>query len=276
MQTVQIQGVAIPRLGFGTFRMPGGGAQQVVESALALGYRHIDTAAMYENESAVGAAIKASDLPRGEVFVTTKVWHDQLEPDQLRRAFDASLQKLGQDYIDLFMIHWPAAHMDMAATMGALTALRDEGRVRAIGVCNFNLPMIRRAVDDIGAPIAAVQLEYHPFLCQSAMQAYLRSKSIPLVAYAPLAQGRAANDETLAHIGRKYGATAAQVALAWLLGQQDVVVIPKAQRPESQRANLAALDLTLDDADRWAIDALPKDLRFVQPPFAPEWHASAA
>lgn len=271
MENIITQGVSIPRLGFGTFRMPGGGCQPVVESALALGYRHIDTAAMYENEEAVGAAIAASNVARSDLFVTTKVWHDALAPDALRRAFDASLVKLGLEYVDLYMVHWPAKDMDMAATLEALMALREEGRTRAIGVCNFNLPMIRRAVDEIGAPIAAHQIEYHPFLAQTEMLAYLHRKGIPLTAYAPLAQGRAATDATLAGIGEKHGASAAQIAIAWLLDQDGVIAIPKSGRLESQRANLDARTIRLDDADRAAIAALPKDQRFVRPSFAPNW-----
>lgn len=270
---IATQGVAIPRLGFGTFRMPGADAQPVVESALALGYRHIDTAAMYANEAAVGAAIAASSIARDALFVTTKVWHDQLSPDALRRAFDDSLDKLGLDHVDLYMIHWPSPDMNMAATLEAMIRLQEQGVTRSIGVCNFNLPMLRNAVEKIGAPIAAVQLEYHPFLSQAAMLAYLRSKGIPLIAYAPLAQGRASQDPTLAALGRKREASAAQMAIAWLLDQDGVIVIPKAGRPESQSANLEAQALRLDDADRTAIAALPKDQRFVRPPFAPDWNA---
>ena len=273
MDSITTQGVAIPRLGFGTFRMPGGGARPVVESALALGFRHLDTAAMYDNEAAVGAAIAASGIAREELFVTTKVWHDQLGPEALRRAFETSLGKLGLAYVDLYMVHWPSRDMDMAATLETLTMLREEGLTRAIGVCNFNLPMIRRAVEEIGAPIAAHQLEYHPFLSQAPMLAYLRAKGIPLTAYAPLAQGRAADDPTLAAIGKKHGASAAQVAIAWLIDQPGVIAIPKAGRAESQKANLAALDIRLDDEDRATIAGLPKDQRFVRPSFAPDWDA---
>jgi 2,5-diketo-D-gluconate reductase B len=273
METITTQGVAIPRLGFGTFRMPGADAQPVVESAIALGYRHIDTAAMYENEAAVGAAIAASAIQRDELFITTKVWHDQLAPDALHRAFDASLRKLGLDYVDLYMIHWPSRDMDMAATLMALMSLRERGLTKAIGICNFNLPMLRRAIGDIGAPIASVQLEYHPFLSQAPMLAYLRGLGIPLTAYAPLAQGRAANDPTLAAIGLKHNCSAAQIAIAWLLHQPGVAAIPKAARAQSQKANLDALAVRLDDEDLAAIAALPKDQRFVRPPFAPDWDA---
>ena len=276
MKTIETQGVAIPRLGFGTFRMPGNDCRPVVESALALGYRHIDTAAMYDNEDAVGDAITASGISRTDLFVTTKVWHDQLAPEALRKAFDASLAKLKLDYVDMYMVHWPSADMDMAVTMEALIKLRDAGRTRAIGVCNFNLPMVRKAVDEIGAPIAALQVEYHPFLDQSTMLSYLRPKGIPLTAYAPLAQGRATKDETLQKIGGKYGASAAQVTIAWLLGQDGVIAIPKAQQVTSQRLNLDAVKIVLDDEDVAAIAALPKGQRFVQPPFAPDWSATSA
>jgi 2,5-diketo-D-gluconate reductase B len=276
MQTLQTRGIAVPRLGFGTFRMPGDDCQPVVESALALGYRHIDTAEMYQNEAAVGAAIAASGIGRDALFVTTKVWHEHLSPDGIRRAFDDSLRKLGMDYVDLYMVHWPAAQMDLPAVMETMTSLRDEGRTRGIGVCNFNLRLLRSAVEEIGAPVACHQIEYHPFLDQSAMLTYLRRQGIPLVAYAPLAQGRAAKDETLQSIGNKHGVSAAQVAIAWLLDQDGVIAIPKAQREESQRANLASLDVRLDDEDRRAIAALPKNQRFVNPPFAPEWDALPA
>jgi 2,5-diketo-D-gluconate reductase B len=273
MQAFKTNGIAIPKLGFGTFRMPGGGCQPVVESALASGYRHIDTAEMYENEEAVGAAIAAAGVPRNDLFVTTKVWHENLAPDAIRRAFDRSLAKLKLDCVDLYMVHWPSKSMDMAAVLRTMTELHDQGRTRAIGVCNFNLPMLKMAIENLGAPLACLQAEYHPFLDQSAMLAYLRTKGLPLVAYAPLAQGRAAQDDALKSIGEKHGASAAQIAIAWLLDQSDVIAIPKAKRPESQRANLDALKITLDDDDRAAIAALPKNQRYVQPPFAPDWDA---
>ncbi|MFM0632536.1 aldo/keto reductase, partial [Paraburkholderia xenovorans] len=147
------------------------------------------------------------------------------------------------------------------------------GTVRSIGVCNFNVTMLRKAIEEVGAPIACHQIEYHAFLDQSKVLNYLREKGIPLVAYAPLAQGRAASDPVLQAIGTKHGATAAQVALAWLLEQDGVAVIPKAQRRESQKSNLDALAVKLDDDDRHSIAALPKNHRFVTPPFAPEWDA---
>ncbi|MGY2288279.1 aldo/keto reductase [Pseudomonas sp. SDO528_S397] len=262
----------LPALGFGTFRMPGDECRAVVESALELGYRHIDTAAMYDNERAVGQAIEQCGVPRNELFLTTKVWHDQLEPSALLQAFERSIDKLAVDYVDLYMVHWPAPGMDLPGIINALLSLRESGRIRALGVCNFNLPMLREAVDILQAPIAAVQVEYHPFLAQQRLFDYLTAKGIAKVAYAPLAQGRVADDPILAQIGRKHGATAAQVALAWLR-EQGVVAIPKARGRERQQANLDSLRLRLDDEDREAIARLPKDQRFVQPPFAPQWDA---
>ena len=276
MESIKTQGVEIERLGFGTFRMPGGDCQPVVESALQVGYRHIDTAAMYDNEEAVGAAIAASGIARSQLFVTTKAWHDKLSSAAaIRNAFDASLAKLKMDYVDMYMVHWPSSQMDMKEVMSTLGALREEGRTRAIGVCNFNMPMLRHALEELRAPIATLQVEYHPFLDQSKLLAYLDEKSIPLTAYAPLAQGRAASDETLVDIGKKHGVSGAQVAIAWLLDQPGVIAIPKAQRMESQRSNLAALDVRLDDDDRKAIAGLPKNLRYVRPPFAPDWDAAS-
>lgn len=144
MKTIETQGVAIPKLGFGTFRMPGGDCRPVLESALAVGYRHIDTAAMYQNEDAVGDVIAASAIPRGDLFVTTKIWHDQLATEtSIRGAFETSLSKLKLEYVDLYMVHWPSADMDMGTVMETLGKLHSERRARAIGVCNFNMRMLK-------------------------------------------------------------------------------------------------------------------------------------
>jgi 2,5-diketo-D-gluconate reductase B len=271
MEHLQTQGLSLPRLGLGTFRMQGEVCRAAVESALALGYRHIDTAEMYGNEDAVGAAIAASRVARGDLHVTTKVWHENLAPDAIRRAFDASLKKLKLDHVDLYLVHWPSRNMNLPAIFETLLKLKQEGRTRAIGVANFNVALMKTVVEQIKAPVACNQIEYHVMLDQTPMRKYLAAKSIPLVAYAPLAQGRAASDETLIAIGRKHNASAAQVALKWLLDQDGVAAIPKASRAESQQANLDALKLKLDDEDRKAIAALPKDKRFVNPGFAPAW-----
>jgi len=271
MDYLQTQGIRLPRLGLGTFRMQGDVCRAAVESALGLGYRHIDTAEMYGNEDAIGAAIAASRVPRKDLHVTTKVWNEHLAPDAIRRAFDASLSKLRLDHVDLYLVHWPSNNMNLPAMFETLVKLKEEGRTRAIGVANFNIALLRTVVEEIKAPVACNQIEYHVMLDQTPIRKYLKSKSIPLVAYCPLAQGRAASNQALIAIGRKHDASAAQVALKWLLDQDEVAAIPKASRRESQQANLGALNLRLDDADRKAIVALPKGQRFVSPGFAPAW-----
>jgi len=271
MEHLQTQGVSLPRLGLGTYRMQGDVCRAAVESALGLGYRHIDTAEMYGNEEAIGAAIATAKVARKDLHITTKVWNENLAPDAIRKSFDASLKKLRLDHVDLYLVHWPAKNMNLPAMFETLLRLKQEGRTRAIGVANFNIALLKTVVEEIKAPIACNQVEYHVMLDQTPLRKYLNAKAIPLVAYCPLAQGRAASDETLMAIGRKHGASAAQVALKWLLDQDGVAAIPKASRAESQRANLGALNVGLDEEDMKAIAGLPKDQRFVNPGFAPAW-----
>jgi 2,5-diketo-D-gluconate reductase B len=266
----QTSGISLPKLGLGTFRMQGDACRAAVESGLELGYRHLDTAEMYANEEAIGAALAASKVARKDLHVTTKVWNENLAPDAIRRAFDASLKKLRLDHVDLYLVDWPARNMNLPAIFETLMKLREEGRTRAIGVANFNIALLKTVVDEIKAPIACNQVEYHVMLDQPPRRQVLSAKAIPLGAYCPPAQGRAASDEALAAIGRKHNASAAQVALKWLL-DQGVAAIPKASRAESQKANLNALKVQLDDADRAVIAALPKDKRCVNPGFAPVW-----
>ena len=271
MENLQTQGIALPRLGLGTFRLTGDAGRAAIESALGLGYRHLDTAEMYGNEEAIGAALAASRVARADLHITTKVWHENLAPDAIRRAFDASLKKLRLDHVDLYLVHWPSRNMNLPAIFETLMKLKQEGRTRAIGVANFTTALLKTVVEDIKAPIACNQVEYHAMLDQTRLRQYLTAKAIPLVAYCPLAQGRVASDEVLTGIGRKHDASAAQVALKWLLDQDGVAAIPKAGREESQRGNLEALALALDDEDRAAIAQLPKDQRFIDPAFAPAW-----
>jgi 2,5-diketo-D-gluconate reductase B len=271
MESLQTQGISLPRLGLGTFRLQGDACRTAVESALGLGYRHIDTAEMYGNEDAIGPAIAVSGVARKDLHVTTKVWNENLAPDAIRRAFDTSLKKLKLDHVDLYLVHWPSPDMKLPAVLETLMKLKQEGRTRAIGVANFNIALLKQAVEEIKAPIACNQIEYHVMLDQTPIRKYMAAKSIPLVAYCPLAQGRAASNETLMAIGKKHNASAAQVALKWLLDQDGVAAIPKASRADSQKANLGALNVKLDDDDRKAIASLPKDQRFVKPGFSPVW-----
>jgi 2,5-diketo-D-gluconate reductase B len=271
IENLQAGGISLPKLGLGTYRMQGDVCRGAVESALGLGYRHLDTAEMYGNEEAIGAALATSRIARNDLHITTKVWNENLAPDAIRRAFDASLKKLRLDQIDLYLVHWPASNMNLPAMFETLMKLKQEGRTRAIGVANFNIALLKTVVEEIKAPVACNQVEYHVMLDQAPLRQYLTARSIPLVAYCPLAQGRVASEEALAAIGRKHNASAAQVALKWLLDQDGVAAIPKASRAESQQANLDALKVTLDDEDRKVIAALPKNKRCVSPGFAPAW-----
>jgi 2,5-diketo-D-gluconate reductase B len=271
MDMITAFGLRMPRLGLGTYRMTGTRCQAAVESALALGYRHIDTGQMYGNQEAVGDGWVASGVARGDIHLTSKGHHSIQTPDEFRAACEESLRLLRTDYIDLYMLHWPRPGTNLQAALETLMELREAGLVRQIGVANCTVAHLRLALEEVKAPIVCNQIEYHVMIDQSLVLNYMRSVGLPVVAHVPLAQGRLAEDEVLATIGRRYDASAAQVALAWLLDQPDVAVIPKAERRESQVANLEATQLRLDDADRAAIAALPKDLRCVNPPFAPVW-----
>ncbi len=262
----------MPKLGLGTWPMRGAECRRAIETALALGYRHIDTAEMYGTEADIGAALAASGLPRDELFVTTKVWWDHLSPSAIRAACDASLARLRLDRVDLYMVHWPDPGMDLDAVLGAMARLREDGLARAVGVCNFPPGLLRRALGT-GAPIACVQVEHHAFLSQERLLALTRPAGIPLTSYSPTAKAAGERDPVLQRIARKHGRTPTQVALAWLLEQDGVAAIPKAASEANQRANLEAVSLRLDDEDRRAIAGLPKNRRLVDPDFAPDWNA---
>src|ERR1700731_4605886 len=173
MENIKTQGIALPRLGLGTFRMQGDVCRAAVESALALGYRHIDTAEMYANEDAIGAAIAASGVPRGELHVTTKVWNENLAPEAMRRAFDTSLKKLRLDVVDLYLVHWPKPGMHLPSMFETPMKLKKEGRTRAIGVTNFNIALPKTVVEEMKAPTACNQIEYPVMLDQSKVKKYM-------------------------------------------------------------------------------------------------------
>jgi 2,5-diketo-D-gluconate reductase B len=264
-------GFSIPKLGLGTFQMTGAACQTAVERALAMGYRHIDTGRMYANEGEVGAGIAASGIPRGELFITGKVCHALATPDEARASLDETLRRLQTEYLDLCLLHWPRAGLDIRGILEMLTRAAEAGKTRHIGVANFPSRLLRTAVEEIRAPIVCDQVEYHVLLDQTPLLRYLRAHDMMLVAHVPLARGRLVDHPALQTIGSRHNATPAQVALKWLIDQDGVAAIPKASREESLRENFATLDVVLDDADRAAIAALPKDQRLVNPPFAPAW-----
>ena len=275
MDMITTRGLRMPKLGLGTYRMKGAECREAVERALSLGYRHIDTAEMYGNEDDVGAAIAGARLPRDDIHVTTKVWWEHLAPGAMRASLEASLRKLKTDHVDLYLIHWPSPTMDLPSALESLIKLQEEGLTRSIGVANFPVALLKRAVEEIGAPIAVNQIEYHVLLGQAAVLKYARAHDVAITAYCPVAQGKLANSEELAVIARKHGTSPIQVALKWLLDQPGVSAIPKAARRESQVANLESMKLELDDADRAAIAMLPKTTRLVNPGFAPAWDKAA-
>jgi 2,5-diketo-D-gluconate reductase B len=265
--------LAMPRLGLGTWPMKGAECQAAVEGALALGYRHIDTAEMYGNEDAVGAALAATGVPRGEIFLTTKVWWDKPDGASFRAAALACLERLAQDQVDLLLVHWPSPELNLPSVLEALATLHAEGRAKAVGVSNFPPGLLRRALDLAIAPLACLQVEHHAMLDQSRLLAITEPAGMVLTSYTPLGKGAVTEDPTLAAIAARLGATPAQVALAYILGKGRVAAVPKAASPARQKENLGALAVTLAPADVAALDALPKDRRFVNPAFAPDWAA---
>jgi 2,5-diketo-D-gluconate reductase B len=270
MPVIEAQGMRMPRLGLGTWPMKGAECQAAVESAIGLGYRHIDTAEMYGNEEAVGAGLKASGVARDRLFLTTKIWNDKPRGDAIRAGFDACMKRLAQPYVDLLLIHWPSPELDLPDALKALAAIRAEGRAKAIGVSNFPPKLLQRAVDQ-GVGLACLQVEHHFLLDQSRLLGICRANGMALTSYSPLGKGQAVGEGALARIAAKHGATPAQVALAWLMAIPGVAAIPKAASAARQKENLGALELRLDEADLATLRALPKDRRFVNPGFAPDW-----
>jgi 2,5-diketo-D-gluconate reductase B len=260
----------MPTLGLGTWQIEGDAAREAVADALELGYRHIDTARMYGNEREVGAGLREAAIPRDEVWVTTKVWRDDLEPDRLRRSAEASLKDLGLDQVDLLLVHWPNPAVALGDTLAALHRVRQDGLTRHIGVANFPSALLREAVAQF--PIYCDQVEYHPYLSQRAVLDVAHSHGMVVTAYSPLGSGGLLGDPVLAEIAAKRGCSPAQVALRWLLDQTGVAAIPKAASHENRVANLAALELTpLTYEERARVDALARGRRFVNPSFAPQW-----
>jgi diketogulonate reductase-like aldo/keto reductase len=275
MHKVEANGAAIPALGFGTWQLQGGQAQRMVEAALEIGYRHIDTAQKYGNEAEVGAALAASGLRRNQVFVTTKIWPDHARQGVFQRAARESLDRLRLDWVDLLLLHWPNAEVPLGETMGALVDCNERGWVRTIGVSNFNAAMIEEARRLAGRPLATNQVEYHPFLTQQTVLDTCRRQGMALTAYCPLARGKVFGDPTLARIGERHGKAPGQVALRWLIQQDSVVAIPRSSRAEHARSNFAIFDFVLSDAEMQEITHLgaPKGRIVEMTGLAPRWDA---
>ncbi len=256
MEYETVRGVSVPEVGLGTARMTGATCESAVTAALELGYRHVDTAQMYDNEAAVGAAVAASSLDREDVFLTTKLLRTNLRREDVFSSVETSLEKLGTDYVDLLLIHAPSPTVPIEETVGAMNDLQAEGRVRHVGVSNFNVYGMESAQEASETPILTNQVEYNPFTDQTDTLAWCRENDALLTAYSPLNVGRGLDDEALRAIADRHGKSPAQVALRWLVQQEHVVTIPKSARREHLAENLDVFDFELTDDEMATVSDL--------------------
>jgi 2,5-diketo-D-gluconate reductase B len=271
MQTIEANGAHIPALGLGTWQLDGAAGARIVEQALRLGYRHLDTAQAYGNEREVGEGLRASGVKREEVFVTTKVRHTSLAPEALERSVKESLAQLRLSEVNLLLVHWPNPQVPLAETMGAMNKMKKEGYARHIGVSNFTVALIEQAVPLSSEPIVTNQIEWHPYLDETKVQAACAQHGIAVTAYCPIARGRIGGDEVLNRIGKAHGKTAAQVSLRWLV-QQGAVVIPRTSKVERLSENMAIFDFALTEPEMAEIGALATSAgRVVSVGWAPRW-----
>ncbi|MBO4222317.1 aldo/keto reductase [Bradyrhizobium neotropicale] len=271
MNIIEANGARIPAIGLGTWELRGRTCARIVEQALRLGYRHIDTAQMYDNEREVGEGLRASGVRRDDVFITTKVWTTHFRPNDLERSAKESLARLRLTEIDLLLLHWPNPQVPLAETMGALAHAKQLGLARHIGVSNFTVALIEEAVAACAEPLVCDQVEYHPYLDQAKVKAACARHGMALVAYSPIAKGRIRNDRALARIGDRYRKTAAQVCLRWLV-QQNVAAIPRTSKLERLSENINVFDFELSKDDMSLISAMGgASGRITDFGFAPKW-----
>ncbi|MFP4190863.1 MAG: aldo/keto reductase [Candidatus Hydrogenedentota bacterium] len=254
MQTVTVQGVNVPALGFGTWRLSGTECREAVSDALALGYRHIDTARMYRNETEAGQGIRDAQIPREDVFLVTKLWLDDYPRRKAERAIEDSLRQLNAEYIDLLLMHWPPSDTPLEETLDVMSGYRDKGDVLHLGVSNFSPDLTEQALK--AAPILTNQIEYHPFKNQIETVGFCQTRDIMITAYSPVARGAVMKDPVIGSIAERHGKTPAQVTLRWLIQQDKVSAIPKAASPEHRRSNFDIWDFELPPDDMRAITAL--------------------
>ena len=269
MQAVEVKGFEIPLVGLGTWALRGRDCARLTEQAIRLGYRHIDTAQMYDNEREVGDGVRASGL-RSQVMITTKVQPTMLAPHDLERSVKESLARLKLDAIDLLLIHWPNPRVPLAETLGAMSKMKREGYTRQIGVSNFTVALLQEASKVSREPLVCNQIECHPFLNQDKVVAACRKYQMAIVAYSPIARGNAAGDRVLEKIGRARGKTAAQICLRWLI-QQGIVVIPRTSKRERLEENFAIFDFELSDIEMREIAGLARGGRIVDWTWSPKW-----
>jgi diketogulonate reductase-like aldo/keto reductase len=271
MNFVEANGARIPAVGIGTWDLRGRSCARVVEQALRLGYRHVDTAEMYDNEREIGEALRASRVPRNEVFITTKVWQTHLAPREFERAAKESLARLRLSDVDLLLIHWPNPQIPLAETIGALCKMKTIGFARHVGISNFTVPMMREAVQLSTEPLVTNQIEWHPYLDQSKVVAAARELGLAITAYSPIARGRATADKTLRTIGLAHHKTAGQVCLRFLV-QEGAIVIPRTSKIERLTENMSIFDFELGSAEMDEIRKLANPRgRIVEWGGAPRW-----
>ena len=271
MQFIEANGAKIPAIGLGTWELRGRTCARLVEQALRLGYRHIDTAQVYENEREVGEGLRASGVKRDEVFVTTKVWTSHFAAKDLERSALESLARLRLTEIDLLLLHWPNPQVPLPETLGALARVRQLGLARHIGVSNFTVALIEEAVAACPEPLICDQVEYHPYLEQTKVRDACARHGMALVAYSPVARGRIKNDLALGRIGDRYRKTAAQICLRWLV-QQNVAAIPRTSKLERLSENIDIFDFELSDEEMSAISAIGRPGgRLTDYGLAPKW-----
>jgi len=269
--TVEANGARIPVIGLGTWDLRGRTCARMVEQALRLGYRHVDTAEMYDNEREVGEGLRASGIARAEVFITTQVLPDHLAPREFERAAKESLAKLRLSEVDLLLIHWPNPRIPLADTIGALCRAKREGLARHIGISNFTVDLVAQAVRLATEPLVTNQIEWHPYIDQSKVVDACRRHGLSVTAYSPIARGRAVNDDTLREIGLRHRKSAGQVCLRFLV-QEGAIVIPRTSKRERLAENIAIFDFTLAPAEMEEIRRLANPRgRIVNWSGAPNW-----
>ncbi|MBB4512628.1 aldo/keto reductase [Paraburkholderia fungorum] len=278
MQNVHAGNAAIPAIGFGTYGMTGDDIYRVIPEALRAGFRHIDTGQIYRNEAEIGDCVVASGIPRSDIFLTTKVWVNNYSARHFDASVNESLRKLKTDYIDLLLLHWPGgSDVPLAEQIGELNAVVRAGKIRHIGVSNFNRAQMTEAIRLSGAPLVTNQFEYHPYLNQSLLIESTREAGLAVTGYCGMAVGRVFSDPTLKEIAARHDKTIAQIVLRWLVQQRGVVALSRTTRIDRLAQNLAVFDFELDDADMAAIHALATaNSRIVDPPgLAPRWDSTA-
>ena len=261
----------MPAIGLGTSSL--GRCAEIVATALKLGYRHIDTAWKYGTERSVGDGIRASGVPRNEIFLCTKVSHEYLRADDFARSVDESLQNLGLDFVDLLLVHWPNPDIPLHEPMGALAKAKRQGLTRHIGVANFNIALLDEAIRRCPEPLVTLQAEYHPYLDQRKLTQACRQRGLIFTAYCPLGRGRLLQDPVLADIATRKGCSLAQIALRWLVQQGNIVPLPRSSNPARIAENLRVFDFTLTEDEMRQINALKRaDGRIADPAGrAPAW-----